>query len=123
MAQKRVGRKRASPPCWTLPFFAAIFVYKVYFWTEDPEEEELWPADNSTDIFSVSRVGDNDTRVMEFIGLDVEFLNMIRAGHHEDKNKEVSIGAMAVGGLSIVFCFLILSAYGDLDKVNIMFHF
>ena len=56
MAQKRVGRKRGSPPCWTLPFFAAIAIFKIFFYTsDDPAEEELWPGNNTTDLLSVSR--------------------------------------------------------------------
>ena len=55
MAQKRAGRKRGSPPCWTLPFFAAIAIYKIFFSFNDPAEEEPWPEYNATDLVSVSR--------------------------------------------------------------------
>ena len=120
MANKRVGRKKPSPPCWTLPFFAAIFVFKVFFWTADPAEEEPWYGeDNSTDL-SVSRVGQqNDSQARELFGLDEDLLSMLRSGTDIKGSEWKATAAIICGGLSISFCILILIAYGDLDKVDI----
>lgn len=119
MANKRVGRKRASPPCWTLPFFAAIFVFKVYFLTADPAEEEPWYGeDNSTD-HSVSRVGRNDTQAREFMGLDEDLLVLLRSGPSMDEGSTAkSTAAMVCGAVSIFCCLMILLAYGDIEKVK-----
>ena len=117
MANKRGGRRKPSPPCWTLPFFAVIFVVKVFFLTDDPAEEEPWYGDNSTDL-SVSRVGQNDTQAREFFGLDGDLLDMLRSGTDIKGSEWKSTVAIVFGALSIAFCFLILCAYGDLDQVN-----
>ena len=118
MANKRGGRRKPSPPCWTLPFFAVIFVVKVFFLTDDPAEEEPWYGDNSTDL-SVSRVGQqNDSQARELFGLDEDLLGMLRSGTDIKGSEWKAVAAIICGALSISFCFLILCAYGDLDKVN-----
>ena len=126
MANKRGGRRKPSPPCWTLPFFAVIFVVKVFFLTDDPAEDEPWYGDNSTDL-SVSRVGQqNDSQARELFGLDEDLLVLLRSGTDmkgsewtDMKGSEwKSVAAIICGALSISFCFLILCAYGDIDKVK-----
>ena len=119
MANKRGGRRKASPPCWTLPFFIAIQI-AVYFLIDHPAEaeEEPWYEDNSTDL-SVSRVGHNDTQARKFFGLDEDLLGMLRSGTTMDDGSEAkSIAAMVCGAVSIFFCLMILLAYGDIDKVK-----
>ena len=117
MANRKVGRKRASPPCWTLPFFGAIFVFKVYFLTDDPPEDEPWYAgDNSTDL-SVSRVASNDTQVMELFSPDEDLLDMMRSVDGEGATK--SLAALVLGSWTFFLCLMILMAYGDMDKVRL----
>ena len=117
MANRKVGRKRASPPCWTLPFFGAIFIFKVYFLTDDPPEDESWYGENSTDL-SVSRVANNDTQVMELFSLDEDLLVLMRSEDGEGANGK-SIAAIVLGSVTFFLCLMILLAYGDMDKVRL----
>ena len=115
MANRKVGRKRASPPCWTLPFFGAIFIFKVYFSTDDPPEDESWYGENSTDL-SVSRVANNETQVIELFSPDEDLLVLMRSVDGKGAT-EKSIAAIVLGSWTFFLCLMILMAYGDMDKV------
>ena len=68
------------------------------------------------------RVNSNDTQVEEFIGLDEELLGLMRTGSSMDEElRGLSIAAIVLGAVSSFFCFLILCAYGDYDKVSLEF--
>ena len=119
MANRKVGgRKRGSLPCWTLPFLGAVFVFEVFFSTDDPPEDEPWyEGDNSTDL-SVSRVANNDTQVMELFSPDEDLLVMMRSMDGEGANGK-SIAAIVLGSVTFFLCLMILMAYGDMDKVRL----
>ena len=92
-------------------------MFKVYFLTDDPPEDEPWYAgDNSTDL-SVSRVASNDTQVMELFSPDEDLLDMMRSVDGEGATK--SIVALVLGSWTFFLCLMILMAYGDMDKVRL----
>ena len=120
MANRKVGgRKRGSLPCWLI-FLGGLcgrFVFKLFFSTDDPPEDESWYGENSTDL-SVSRVANNDTQVMELFSLDEDLLVMMRSEDGEGANGK-SIAAIVLGSVSFFLCLMILLAYGDMDKVRL----
>ena len=66
------------------------------------------------------RVNSNETQVEELIGLDEELLDLMRIGASMDEEfRGLSIAAIVLGAVSSFFCFLILCAYGDFDKVSL----
>ena len=93
-------------------------MFKVYFLTDDPPEDEPWhEGDNSTDL-SVSRVANNDTQVMELFSPDEDLLVMMRSMDGEGANGK-SIAAIVLGSVTFFLCLMILMAYGDMDKVRL----
>ena len=120
MANRKVGgRKRGSLPCWLI-FLGGLcgrFVFKLFFSTDDPPEDESWYGENSTDL-SVSRVANNDTQVMELFSLDEDLLVLMRSEDGEGANGK-SIAAIVLGSVTFFLCLMILMAYGDMDKVRL----
>ena len=120
MANRKVGgRKRGSLPCWLI-FLGGLcgrFVFKLFFSTDDPPEDESWYGENSTDL-SVSRGANNDSQVMELFSLDEDLLVMMRSEDGEGANGK-SIAAIVLGSVTFFLCLMILMAYGDMDKVRL----
>ena len=92
-------------------------VFRVYFLTGDPPEDESWYGENSTDL-SVSRVASNDTQVMELFSPDEDLLIMMRSVNGKGANGK-SIAAIVLGSVTFFLCLMILMAYGDMDKVRL----
>ena len=92
-------------------------MFKVYFLTDDPPEDEPWhEGDNSTDL-SVSRVANNDTQVMELFSPDEDLLVLLSVDGKGASDK--SIAAIVLGSVTFFLCLMILMAYGDMDKVRL----
>ena len=120
MANRKVGgRKRGSLPCWLI-FLGGLcgrFVFKLFFSTDDPPEDESWYGENSTDL-SVSRVANNETQVIELFSPDEDLLVLMRSVDGKGAT-EKSIAAIVLGSWTFFLCLMILMAYGDMDKVRL----